>query len=92
MSHIFHNVAVYFQLKFNITFPGFLLNFGYFLKEKSAHTFVFWEKKFENNHSRIREIFTYSLSNQGFIFAANGVEIGQEPTLWELVIIKRKLK
>ena len=70
------------------TVPDFLLNLD-ILKRKHI---CFFGKKFENNHSRIRETFTYSLSNQGFIFAANGVEIGQEPSLWELVIIKRKLK
>ena len=53
---------------------------------------IFSGKMFEKSRSRIREIFTYSLSNQGFIFEANGVEIGQEPNLWELVLIKRKLK
>ena len=53
---------------------------------------VFFEKKFENNHSRIREIFTYSLSNQGFIFAANGVEIGQEPSFMGTCYNKKKIK
>ena len=53
---------------------------------------IFLGKKFEKNRPRIRKIFTYSLSNQGFIFESNEVEIGQEANLWELVLIKRKLK